>query len=188
MNTEQTMMTAEEKPSQIDIDCEELWQKVGVEKKDHLFSVNRVEGFAVSLSLINNPYSPSPQFSMEAWNGRKIFWEYFKSAKELKRIFTELIPTFEFSKFYGRILTPLASDIFFHPSKEYCHLVEGIKNIEMDYGQCPCCLEITHSKPAGKCDHHLCMLCEFKLKNTHCPMCRGCICGACEECNDDDCE
>jgi hypothetical protein len=190
--TEQTMMAAEDKPSQIDIDIEELWQKVGIEHKSHIFNAHNLADFHICIRL----YDSFPQelrvnddkrqtmlkFEIEDWQDRTLFYQNFNNAKELKHILTELLPTIEYSKLLGKFVSPIAKETYFQPRKSYDHFIERMKNVKMDYQQCPCCLEPTFAKTKGACDHHICRECEYKLKRPICPMCRGCICGDCEVC------
>lgn len=193
--TEQMMMEAEDKPSQIDIDIEELWQKVGVEHKSHIFGAHQLAGFHICIRLYDS-YPQElrgdtgqswPKFEIEDWQDRTLFYQEFYSAKELKHILTELLPTIEYSKLLGKFVSPIAKETYFQPKKKsYDHFIEHMKNVKMDYQDCPCCLEPTFATSKGACAHHLCRECEYKLKSPVCPMCRGCICGDCEICNGED--
>lgn len=77
------------------------------------------------------------------------------------------IATLRYNKFYNMFeLKSMKPKVF-----ENENLVVKCDNVEMEYEECPVCLELTTSC-IDNCGHNLCLQCETKMSNTLCPMCR----------------
>ena len=87
--------------------------------------------------------------------------------------FLRIVPDLKYCKTNGMLChDPAESKLYFERKfmEEIFESVDEVVNYKTDYGECPVCLDVCYTMLG--CNHHLCLQCESKMKETKCPQCR----------------
>lgn len=105
--------------------------------------------------------------------------ETIKNCKPIEHLLTEInkfindLKTLRINLLYGTLESDLhnCSKLNINFMELCCEVFQDLPNIKLDFTECCVCHSMTKSK--YKCKHFVCILCDSKLKNNKCPMCRA---------------
>lgn len=129
----------------------------GVNVNCHIHSHQNVHGNDELLLMIRSE-----------WNGEFLFSKQARSQEELDTLLETILPNLKYCKLTHSLGTKDTET----DSLEVVQKIPKCDNVKLSFEECSVCLENCQTKT--KCSHALCAVCESKIKDPICPLCRAC--------------